>query len=309
MPHERWFYPFGFTLQLETNSPAIIAAAETSFGKFGAPPQSANADWHFRFFAHKIDDGQLNPPIFRREGSLVYQTTGRDSTLVVDTARGLAFGYFSPTILANPAYFRWHFLELACFLMLPPRGWLGVHAAAIVRNGRAILLRAASGGGKTTLAYSATRHGQFQALAEEVTWLNITTATWRGLPWSFHLLPDAKNLFPELQPYQPILQTNGELKLEVTLPDSKTATIAEAGPVVLVQRTPAQRSRLERLDLATAKPLWLAGAAGNEMEFPEYDRYIDNLLSQAYQLYFGDDIDRAVDLLVELTQWSPNLQI
>ena len=93
---------------------------------------------------------------------------------------------------------------------------MGVHGAALAKNGRALLLRAQSGGGKTTLAYAGARR-HYQALAEDVVWLDREQGRWWGMPWSFHLLPDAKTLFPELTPFEPILQTNDELKLEVNL--------------------------------------------------------------------------------------------
>lgn len=307
---ESWFQPLGFILHLKSNTPKIIAAAQASFGGFGAVPPNSPAAFTFELFEHDLDDGQLGQPIFRTAGDLVYQTTGRDSTVVVNRAEGFAYGYFSRTTLANPAFFRWHFLELACFVMLARRGIMGVHGAAVVKRGRAILLRAASGGGKTTLAYAAAR-SHFQALAEDVVWLAVNRSDaptngprWWGMPWSFHLLPDAKRLFPELAAYQPILQTNGEHKLEVnleTIRPGSTTTTALPGPVVLVQRCPGQQSSLEPLPFDKAKPLWMAGQAGDETGFPNYHDHIDSLLThQAYRLRFGDDIEQAVDLLDEL---------
>ncbi|NIP28744.1 MAG: hypothetical protein GWO38_34280 [Phycisphaerae bacterium] len=300
---ENWFRPFGFNLRLLTNSEAVLAAAHTSFGRFGPAPSKHPPDFIFRFFEQRVDSGQLTFPDFRMAGSLAYQTMGEDARLVVNQETGLAEGYFSPTVLANEPFFRCHFLELAFFAMLAPRGMMGVHGAALVRHGRAVLLRAQSGGGKTTLAYAAAR-SKFQALAEDVVWLDIKNNLWRGAPWTFHLLPDAKNLFPELASYQPILQTNGEMKLEVdleTIRPGSTTTSAKPGPVILVERIAGGRSRLEPLDLAEAKPLWLAGFAGTEMDFPGYHHHIDALLTaNAYRLYFGDDIEASVNLLETL---------
>lgn len=306
--YEAWFRPMEFTLHVISNSPAIMQAAEASFGGFGVTPPTVSPDLTFHLFEHAIDDGELGQPIFRRAGPYVYQTIGRDSTLVANTASGFAYGYFSPTTLANPAFFRWHFLELAFFVMLSPRGLMGVHGAAIVKNNRALLIRAANGGGKSTLAFAAIRRG-YQLLAEDVVWLEIgrmplSALRWWGLPWSFHLLPDAKTLFPELTAYEPVLQTNDELKLEVDVEQlypGSTTVKAQAGPVVLLERVPGSECRLEQLDLATATDLWLAGIAGSETEHPNYHHYVKNLLTKnAYRLYFGDDIEAGVDLLEQL---------
>jgi hypothetical protein len=299
--HEAWFQPMGFTLHLISNSPAIIAAAETSFGRFGPAQPHKLPDFTFRLLAHEVDDGQPGQPIFRMEGSLLYQTTGRDSTLVADLASGCAFGYFSATTLANPAFFRWHFLELAFFMMLESRGLMGVHGAALAKNGQAVLLRAQSGGGKTTLAYAGATEGKFQALAEDVVWLDRRYNLWWGMPWSFHLLPNAKKLFPELTPYEPVLQTNGEMKLEVNLESIRTgSTTISAQPkaVVLVERLIGGKSRLEPLLPAAARELWPVGSTGLEMKLPHHHDHIEALLkNKTYRLYFGNDIQAAVDLL------------
>jgi hypothetical protein len=297
---EAWFQPMGFRLHLVSNSPAILAAAENSFRGFGSPEPVDSADFTFRLFEHDLDEGQLKPPVFRMDGTLLYQTGGRDSTLVVDLSDGVAFGYFSATTLNDQPFFRWHFLDLAFFMMLEAKGLMGVHGSALVKNGKAILLRARSGGGKTTLAYAGAR-SRFQALAEDVVWLDQRRNCWWGVPWFFHLLPDAKKLFPELAPYQPVIQTNGEVKLEVNLegirPGSTTVS-AQPGPVVLVERLAGSKSRLERLAPAQAQELWQAARTGLEMKLPHHPPYIDALLkNNIYRLYFGDDIEAGLTLL------------
>lgn len=291
----------GFSLCLISNSPAIISAAETSFRRFGPPQAVEPPDFTFRLMAHALDDGPPAQPVFRMEGDLLYQTSGRDSTLVADLSGGFAFGYFSPTTLANPAFFRWHFLELAFFMMLESRGLMGVHGAALVHNGQAVLLRAQSGGGKTTLAYAAAAGGKFQALAEDVVWLDGRQSLWWGMPWSFHLLPDAKKLFFELAPYEPVLQTNGEMKLEVnleTIRPGSTTVSARPKAIVLVERLAGGKSRLEALDPAEARAIWPAGSTGLEMKLPHHQTHLEALFQhKTYRLYFGDDIKKGVDLL------------
>ncbi|MCL4295335.1 MAG: hypothetical protein KJ077_06390 [Anaerolineae bacterium] len=298
---EAWFRPMGFTLRLRSNSPAIIAAAETSFGRFGPAQPAESPDLRFRLMAYNWHDPPPDEPSFRLEGSLLYQTIGRDSALVANLASGFAFGYFSAPVLANPAFFRWHFLELAFLMMLEWRGWMGVHGAALAKKGRAVLLRAQSGGGKTTLAYTSATRGSFQALAEDVVWLDSQRDLWWGMPWSFHLLPDAKKLFPELAGYEPVLQTNGEMKLEVNLesirPGSTTVS-AQPRAVILVERLPGGKSRLEPIQAVEARRAWPSGATGLEMKLPHHAQHLENLFQhKTYRLYFGDDIQVGVDLL------------
>ncbi len=281
---EDWFRPMGLTLHLVTDSPAIQAAGRASFRGFGEPPRPRVPDLVFRLFAHSVDDGPPGEPVLRSDGPLVYQTTGRGSTLVADCAAGHAFGCFSPATLANPAFFRWHFLDLALFFMLEHRGFVGIHAAALARDGRGLLLRAPSGEGKTTLAFAAARAG-FRALAEDVVWLApgpTGEARWWGAPWAFRMLPDAGTLFPDLAGHRPSVQINGETKIEVDLerlsPGSTTVS-ARPGAVVLLRRAPGGTSRIEELSAAQALERWRRGGASREHERPRYDEAVAPLLA------------------------------
>ena len=307
---EAWFRPMGFRLRVVSESPRILEAARVAYGGFGeedgSDGEGGPADFTFRLFEHAIDDGELGEPVLRtqEETGLVYQSTGRDSTLVLDPRRGEAFGYFSPTTVTSGAFFRWHFLDLALFFMVEQQGFLGVHGAALARDGRALLLRAASGQGKTTLAYAAARE-RFQALAEDIVWIAPDHRRCWGTPWTFHLLPDAPRLFPELADRRPAVQLNGETKIAISLEalrrGSTTASAVPSG-VVLLRRDPGGRSRLESVDGSMAWGEWLAGCASRErQQNPHYDRRIKSLLeTPCYRLHFGDDIDRAIDLLEPL---------
>jgi hypothetical protein len=331
------FLPMGRRLEVVTNSPRILAAAERSFGGYGRPEPASAAELSLRLYEHPragaagagaldLDGGRAargggrsdghgdggeahgggGPapvPVLRCEGPYLYQASGPGSVLVVDRALGLAFGYVSPATAADAELLRAHYLEAALFYLLECRGFLGVHAAAVARGGRGLLLRAPSGQGKTTLAYAAARRG-FQAVSEDVVWIEVARATWWGAPWTFHLLPDARRLFPELAGLPLERQPNGEAKLAVELESVRagsTAPSAQAGAVVMLSRQHGSPSRLERLDPATARGDWLAGCAAREREVPGYDAAVAALLrGGSFRLRLGDDLEAALDLLEPL---------
>ncbi len=292
----------GLPLRLVTDSPTIHAAAEEAFGGFGPGEPGPDPVFTLRLFVHDVEDGD-GPPVLRVDGPLVYQTTGRGSTLVIDRAAGHGFGYFAPETLADRASFRWHFLDLALFFLLEARGFLGLHGAAFARAGRA-LLRAPSGGGKSTLAYAASRRW-FQALAEDLVWLAPEAAAVWGMPWTFHLLPDAARLFPEIAGAVPAVRGNGESKIAVDLerlrPGSTIASAVPAG-VLFLHRAHGSPSRIEPVDPATAWEDWLSGAASREREVPGYDGRIRELLRTlpSWRLAVGEGVEEALDLLEPL---------
>ena len=306
-PQETWFHPLGLALRLVTDSPEILAAAEEVFGGFGPGRPADTADATFRLFAHDVEELPTEP-LLRVDGTLVYQTAGRGATLVVDRAGGTAFGYFSRTVLADRAAFRWHFLDLALFYFLEERGFLGVHGAALARAGRGLVLRAPSGHGKSTLTYAAARRS-LQAVAEDIVWIAPDAARIWGLPWTFHLLPDAARRFPELADRSPSRQLNGEEKIAIDLEALRagsTAASAAAAGVVLLRRRPGSGSELTELDPVADWPEiwrdWLAGGASRERTRPNYDRRAEALLRgrPVHRLELGDDLDAAVALLEPL---------
>jgi hypothetical protein len=211
----------------------------------------------------------------------------------------------TPALLAAPARLRLELLELALQLMLPPRGFLWVHGAALVRGRRAALLRAGGGGGKTTLAYAAAASGRLRVLAEDVVWIDAAHAAWWGLPWWLYPRPESCALFPELAGRPPALRRGGGPKLAVAVESIRRGSAvprALPGPVVLVQRRPgAAASRLSPLALPAALDLWAAGRAGTEEDVPGYRRRVCELLAgNAWGLELGSDLDAALALIEEL---------
>ena len=298
---ESRFHPFGLSLRLRTDSPTVLAVAEGAFRGFGPGEPVSSPDFDFLFLTRGVPD---------RERAAAYEDSGDrvrvregGSTLLVDRPRGRARGRFAPALLADPARLRLDFLELALQLLLPPRGFLGVHGAAIVQNGRAALLRAPGGGGKTTLAYAAARAG-FQVLAEDAVWIDPAREAWWGLPWWFHPRPDAGRLFPELRDLSPALVRSGSPKLAVdmtALHPASPVPRALPGPVVLLDRRPGGPSAIMPLPLSRSRDLWRAGRAGTEEDFPGYEERVEALLREnAWHLAVGDDLPAALDLLAAL---------
>lgn len=247
---------------------------------------------------------------------MIFNALGRtllletESEAILSIARE-TFGRFGPArseqpditlrlsgTVGNPATFRSEVLLYQFLSQLWKHGLMAVHGSAIVRHGRAILLRGPSGSGKTTLAYAASRSG-FQALAEDVVWIDLKAGLWRGIPWFFHLLPDASRLFPELAGLEPVFESAGKIKLEVVLDETRAIPEALPGPVVLLER--AGRNGLEPLAPGEALELWRHSPAGTEESFPGYDRHVEDLLKDgAWRLYLGTDLEEALDLLETL---------
>ena len=168
---------------------------------------------------------------------------------VLDVDRGVAIGAVQPETAAADDLVRTVFIDaMALSLLGRARGYVVVHAAAVVRHDLAIVLHGPAGAGKSTLAIACARRG-FGVVAEDAVFVRPAPnglEVW-GLPWTQRLLPDAPRFFPELAGLVARPQPNGETKVQVDLDAAypgRAVPCARPGPVLLVTRGPGS-TRLE----------------------------------------------------------------
>lgn len=303
----------GVPVAYSSNSPAVIALAarvfrpwlelEPGLAAAGAPARVA-------VVVHPLGPGDPPAPpagrfVFRAHGDIFLAAAG-GSLLTAHMAHGQALAFLTPAMAADEENLRHSVLECLGFLLVNYRDRTPVHAAGLVRNGRAVLLVGESGAGKSTLCYACVRAG-FALLAEDTVCVSLGGGprVW-GHPGPIHLLPDAPRLFPELAGREPRVRANGKLKLAVPPADvgpGRLATHAATASLCFLSRGPGQASRLEPLDPAQA-----ARALADPRE-PGFDLLRDRAPAAAaalaaggaYRLHMGADPLSAVALLEHLT--------
>ena len=125
------------------------------------------------------------------------------ATAVVDPAGGRAEGQVCPALLERPDREGrdplFHLVVLSLGLLLRHQGWFPLHAAALAREGRGVLLPGRSGQGKTTIALSLLRHG-WAALSDDTVLLRAAGNGVRAHAFRRPLCvePGAATCFPEL---------------------------------------------------------------------------------------------------------------
>jgi hypothetical protein len=307
------FALLGLPLDIRSNSPAVIAAADRSFGHWRSlePELVEPAD-------PLIVDLVVHPADSISESSIAYghftqrvhgQCFIASSGANLLTARmdhGQALGFVTPELVANDAHFRYNVLECLALLLASWRDRTPVHAGAVVHAGRAALLIGPSAAGKSTLCYACVRAG-FSLLAEDVVYVGLSgrPRLW-GNPWRIHLLPDAPQLFPELADLPARIQANGKRKLAVDVAKLGSVQLhcdAERAVVCLMRRCGGRASALTPID-----PLAAAAALSRDLEagFDLHARagaVAEALTSHAaYQLDVGDNLEEAVGLLRALLE-------
>jgi hypothetical protein len=279
-----YFFPMGLVLRTVTESARIQQTLTDTFSRFGEPAASAE------------------PNI-----SMDFRESGDAPSLHIDREQGCskcrADGSFPAAIVNNAPLFRGQFVQFAFYSMLATRGLMTVHAAALVRGGKAVLLRGPSGAGKTTLAYAAVCAG-WQTLGDRAISIDVSNSVWWGMPWWFHFPCEAARLVPEISgcpAFQAGSRERVELDLEALWP-GRAVYRAEPGAVILIDRAAGCSSRIEPISGNESFEHWMRGAAGTETEFPDYRLHVEKALAlPAWRLEFGDDVSEAVKLLDRVT--------
>jgi len=269
------FRPMGLPFQIASNSQAVIDAATDVFGGYGVCDSGESPELRCSLMEIEKPDESADPQYEVTPGEAFVRFGDSGGTCItVDRLRGEASGTVAANLVSRPAALRYHVLQFILSTMLAPRGFLGIHAAACVRGGRAILLRGPSGSGKTAVAYACVKAG-WQTLGESVVWIDTRTGEIRGMPWYFHFPRGSQTLFPELPP-EPAIVAGGRERLEIEMESVRRgSTVTRAVPAgVVFLREGRPFAPLTR-EQAIAE--WPRGAAGMETDFPEYDRHIARL--------------------------------
>ncbi|GAB4424539.1 MAG: hypothetical protein OHK0015_03460 [Chloroflexi bacterium OHK40] len=303
----------GVPVVYRSNSAAVIATAASAFQRWRQlPPALIDAGPAARVDVVVHLPGSAGLPlahderfVFRAHGRTFLAAAGA-SVLTAQLDHGYALAFVTPALAADEASLRRNVLECLGFLLVNMRDRTPVHAAGVVRNGRAVLLVGASMAGKSTLCYACVRAG-FSLLAEDTVCVSLARGlrVW-GHPGPIHLLPDAPRFFPELAGIEPRMLANGKLKLTVdvsALGSERLVTHAERVALCFVERSSGQASRLEPL------PAVEAAAALSDPREPGFDLLRDQAptvaaalaASGAYRLRVGSDPGTAVTLLKHLT--------
>jgi hypothetical protein len=147
------------------------------------------------------------------EDRTIITTAG--SIALTDPARARADAWVTDAFVADAAHFRYGLLEALTLALLTHGDRMPLHAAALARGGRAVLLAGPSGVGKSTRTWTAARAG-WAVLAEDVVYVQTRPAlrVW-GLPGHLHLPPDVAARHPELRSTPAVRLANGKTKVAI----------------------------------------------------------------------------------------------
>ena len=182
-----------------------------------------------------------------KEGPLLSFHTKDGSFLKADVEAGRAWGHLSKELLGAPRYVFTDLLMAPLMEMLKHRGFFGLHAAALVRDGAGYLLPGDTGTGKTTIALSLLKEG-FQYLADDKVLLRREDNGITALAFTrrFNIDPNISRYYPELGFLEDLKPLPGTTKRPFDISRVYQDTfLSRCRPMFLIhlQKTPFPKSR------------------------------------------------------------------
>jgi len=138
--------------------------------------------------------------LYRSWGKYFMADFGPQGSFFLDTAAGLAFGFLPDPESIHPAILSNFMFLLAFSEMFRARDYFLIHSAAVMGNGKGVLVPALSGSGKTTLCLSLLRGG-FKYLSDDRPILRRVDGGFEVLsfPEEIDVTENTISLFPELR--------------------------------------------------------------------------------------------------------------
>jgi hypothetical protein len=233
---------------------------------------------------------------------------GEASFAIADMKSRWAGGFVSAEMAEDSSFFRNTFLECLFYVLATHHAYTPVHCAGVALKGRGIFICGPSGAGKTSLAYACARAGM-QIVSDDVVHARLNPESdalivW-GRPWHLRLLPNAGELFPELEGRPAHLRSDYEWYLEIDIAaEFPGQTITSCSPAALVFLERNQRNQIQMEPISSQdayERLKLDIFLTEPSVCRRHYRLLRRLVrTPAYLLSYGTHPSQAVDVIITL---------
>ncbi len=158
LPLQATYYPFGFPVEIATNSEDILRTAENSWRGFHKLFDTQPIQLRIAI-AERRSSACPPAPLCKVQRNLLSNIADSENFAVCDIAQGFSFLSLTKAAVAHDTYLRYYFLEAAVLCHLATRHTTPIHSACVELNGSGVLICGDSGAGKSTLSYACAQAG------------------------------------------------------------------------------------------------------------------------------------------------------
>jgi hypothetical protein len=297
----------GIPVRFETNSRYLLDCVDESFGEWRevAPDASGVDHLRVRLIAYQGAEGADAWP----DAHVPVRHTCPDSVRLIahspgsigisDPARREAVAHVSTELAADRAHFRAAMLEALTLALVTQFDRHPLHAAAIARGDKAVLLAGPSGAGKSTLAWLAHEAG-LEVLGDDRVWIQLEP---KPRMWAW---PGRVRLLPEVQhgarasDAGVLDERDGKRKLARSLGGTPGPARHDMGDVVVcVLERGDEAATLQRASAADLAEILHREVAPGFDRFPERHARVVRVLTRraGWRLRLSPDPTEALPLL------------
>lgn len=299
------FYPYGFPIEVRTNSKEILAQFDESFSVFSKrfDTKPIVIDVHVL----ESDATECPPtPEHQMMMPLVVWIADKTNFGIVDFDRIRSQLVVSAAAVRHPLYLRYFFLEAAATCHVTSRYTTPVHAGCVSLNGRGVLLMGDSGAGKSTLSFACARAG-WNYIADDASMM-LNHQTQRIVIGNCHQVrfrPSAADLFPEIRELAITPRAEGKPSIEfptARLPHLRLAEAAHVDYIVFLNRRWEGAPQLRPWKRDVARHAMRQVAIGpDDLLALQYETIERLLTAELFELRYSD-LDSAIERLQTLVQ-------
>ena len=294
------YYPFGFPLEVWTNSQAILEMNEKVWRHFTKKQDTAP----MLSYVYVAPGGPLEcPPAQTYQFAKPHLVCIADPQhyVVVDLAHGETVTSITEASLQHPLYIEYFFLW-APLLTIRAQA---VHAGCVAWNDRGVLLCGDNGAGKSTLSYACARSG-WEYISDDAVFVpDEEQASVTGNCHLVRLRPSAAELFAEIQGIPETPRAAGKPSIELSthrFPNVQRRETVQVDFIVFLKRSSTSGAQLLPYRKDVARMYMRQGLYGTNKIRERHFAAVERLLrADVFELRYND-LDSAIERLQRLAE-------
>lgn len=293
----------GRAIAFRTNSARIAELASGFFPPaVQAPANAVRAEVTLMEDTVRRAGDRSATPVFRGRNEYAHADYGAHGSVWFDLKARTVCGVLSSELVGTAEVFERSVLAVIAGILAPAIGVLALHSGCVVRNGKAVLIAAPAGTGKSTMTLALACRG-WSLLSDDWTFLAESRSGLRawGMPAALKLLPDAVRFFPELAAFSTGVALNGEESFELDAWKVFKVTRALEGTpaaLILLERDVRQGApfccRIEKMRAAETRTALLRDIEAQPVEATGGHGYCESIVGRlaragAYRATIGGE--------------------